>query len=98
MAWDTSDRSSRLPRNWATIRTHILDRDGWLCQLRYEGCTRVASEVDHIIAGDNHHPTNLQAACTRCHARKSATEGAQARAHRHAARYRPPEPHPGLLD
>jgi len=98
MAWDTSDRRSRLPSNWATIRTRILDRDGWLCQLRYEGCTRVASEVDHIIAGDNHHPTNLQAACARCHSRKSAAEGKAARDAIRNARYRPPERHPGLVD
>lgn len=97
MAWANSDRRARLPRDWDRIRASILERDRWLCQLHYEGCTRIAQEVDHIQAGDNHHPTNLQAACTRCHATKSTREGAAARARIAASRYRPPDPHPGLL-
>lgn len=53
----------------------VLRRDGGTCQL----CGAPATEVDHINAGDNHHPNNLQAICTTCHRRKSSSEGGSAR-------------------
>jgi hypothetical protein len=37
-----------------------------------------ATDVDHIVAGDDHEPSNLQALCRFHHARKSAREGASA--------------------
>ena len=27
------------------VRVHVLDRDGWRCQLGYDGCTFRAEEV-----------------------------------------------------
>lgn len=75
----------------------MLARDGQRCRL----CGAPATEVDHVVAGDDHSLANLRALCRRCHARKSATEGAraaaQARAVRRARYERAPEPHPGLV-
>ena len=92
--WQGSTRRRRLPDDWPEIRARILDRDRHRCRLRYHGCTRHATEVDHIIRGDDHRDTNLQAACTWCHRIKSGREGAAARPRAN----RPPEPHPGLID
>lgn len=97
MAWNTSDRLSRLPPNWSTtIQPSILRRDKYQCKLKYVGCLGTATEVDHIERGDNHDPKNLQAACERCHATKSGREGNQAKARLKKLGKRPPERHPGL--
>jgi 5-methylcytosine-specific restriction protein A len=97
MAWSTSDRSSRLPSNWESeIQPYILRRDNYRCKIKDHGCMVRACEVDHKVRGDNHAYENLQAACERCHARKSAKEGNEAKARLKALRHRPPERHPGL--
>lgn len=97
MAWSTSDRSSRLPSNWESeIQPKILARDDHKCQLAWPGCQGEATEVDHILRGDDHRAKNLQAVCERCHAKKSAREGNQAKAKYKALRSRPQERHPGL--
>lgn len=61
---------------WRRLRKAILERDGYLCQLRLPGCTVTATTVDHIIprarGGAPLDPTNLQAACRRCNAGKGA--------------------------
>lgn len=94
--WEGSDRSARLPSNWYTeIRPAILERDGYRCGIQWDdGCEVVANEVDHIKAGDDHRLSNLQAACSWCHARKSSAEGDQVR-RRWSTRHTP-ERHPGL--
>lgn len=52
----------------------------------------IANQADHIDRGDNHDLTNLQAACTNCHAAKTAAEGNAAKPQRR----RPTrEQHPG---
>ncbi|WP_439422948.1 HNH endonuclease [Saccharothrix sp. HUAS TT10] len=51
--------------------------------------------MDHRVPGLDHSDENLQAACARCHATKSAREGNEAKARLHAMRKRPPESHPG---
>ena len=38
-----------LPKNWASIRKKVLERDNYTCQLNYGRCTQKATEVDHII-------------------------------------------------
>lgn len=99
MAWSTSDRRSRLPSNWSTLRVRVLRRDGYACQARDSmgrQCGAPANQVDHITPGDNHELTNLQALCQWHHARKSSREGAAARGPR-AKQRREPEPHPGFL-
>jgi 5-methylcytosine-specific restriction endonuclease McrA len=95
--FETSDRRSRLPKNWATIRRRILHRDKY-CR----GChVNLATEVDHILPGDDHSDINLQGLCRYCHSRKSAREGGLATGVKRraivAARRRPEEPHPSGL-
>lgn len=91
-----STRGSRLPADWRrTVVPRILDRDGHTCQIRLPGCAGTATEVDHVIRGDDHSDDNLRAACPPCHRSKSGKEGAAVR-HRYRMR-RDPEPHPGIL-
>lgn len=105
MAWEGSNRKARLPSDWTSIRRRILRRDKRQCQARLpfsrELCLAVATEVDHIQAGDDHRDDNLRAICSECHARKSSNEGVQARTRRrgeiHARFRRPAEQHPGAL-
>lgn len=94
--WSGSTRRHRLPPNWPAIRAATLNRDHHTCQLRYPGCTTRATHADHITPGDNHHPSNLQAACPHCHNTKSAREGNRAATAARQPRTRQPEPHPGL--
>lgn len=69
-AWSTSDRRSRLPKDWERIRRIVLRRDGGRCQ----SCGALANQVDHVTAGDDHSPSNLQALCEPCHQRKTNAE------------------------
>lgn len=76
----------------------MLKRDRGVCQIRGPRCIVRAVEVDHVLAGDNHDMTNLRAVCTRCHASKSAQEGAAAR--KAQGKYndrRQREQHPGFI-
>jgi 5-methylcytosine-specific restriction enzyme A len=96
--WSGSDRRVRLPKAWHAQRARVLRDHGRICHL----CGGPgATEVDHVTAGDDHGEANLRPAHKACHARKSSSEGGtaagQARKARAAARYRPAEPHPGLL-
>lgn len=103
MSWENSNRKSRLPSNWKMLRLHVLKRDDYKCQETDHGkrCTDVATEVDHIVAGDNHRPENLRALCRRHHSKKSALEGAvaakAARERKHNKLRRKEETHPSLL-
>lgn len=72
--WAGSNRRQRLPSNWSTLRAHVLERDAHQCR-----CGAPATDVDHVLAGDNHDPTNLEAICARCHRAKSSAEGNAAR-------------------
>ena len=94
MSWGTSDRASRLPPNWfSQIRPTVLKRDP-RCKLQYQGCTQIATQVDHKQRGDDHALHNLQGVCAKCHATKSAREGRQAQLTRAQRRIRPQEGHP----
>ncbi|MEU4579961.1 HNH endonuclease [Nonomuraea sp. NPDC023979] len=68
--WATSDRRSRLPSNWSSLRLAILRRDKRTCYV----CGGEASEVDHVQRGDDHSPANLRAICAECHQRKTLAE------------------------
>lgn len=95
MPWSSSDRRSRLPPDWPRRRARILRRDGYRCQLRYDGCRGIATEVDHIDQDDNHADDKLQAVCAPCHAVKTQREAADARAAIRDRGRRAPEAHPG---
>lgn len=97
MPWSSSDRAGRLPAGWDRLRRFILRRDRYTCQVRMAGCHTLANQVDHILAGDDHSPENLQAICTHCHGRKSAAEGNAAKAAIRSRRLRPTERHPGRM-
>ncbi len=64
-------------------------------------CRDKATEVDHVVAGDDHSLANLRGICSWHHQRKSSREGAAASAARQAAitakLTRKPETHPGTL-
>ena len=95
--WAGSNRAARLPKDWPAIRRAVLRRDHGRCTWLDHGqpCGRPATDIDHIIPGDDHRLANLRSLCRTHHQAKSSAEG-------HAARYRnprrrPAEPHPGLL-
>lgn len=90
--WNTK-RAERLPSNWHSVRSRVLSRDGYVCQICHRS---VATEVDHIVHGDNHDLSNLQGVCSACHRRKTQAEAAEAQRRRLARRYRPVERHPGV--
>jgi 5-methylcytosine-specific restriction endonuclease McrA len=52
---------------WRKVRKVVLVRDGYLCQLRLDGCTTAATNVHHTLGkrmGDD--PAVLVAACANC--------------------------------
>lgn len=65
----TGDRFYSSPA-WRQARLLVLARDGDVCQIRGDGCTLVATQVDHIVplglGGDALDPDNLRAACPTC--------------------------------
>lgn len=73
-AWLGSTRTFRLPSDWAIRRMRALRRDKFLCQVKGDGCTMLATEVDHIINGDDHSLDNLQGICATCHRNKTQQE------------------------
>lgn len=75
--WDTSDRKSRLPGNWESLRQKVLKRDQFLCQAFTSSgpCLKPASDVDHKQRGDDHSLGNLQSLCSEHHDAKTSREG-----------------------
>ena len=58
---------------WKRVRLTVLQRDDYRCQIAGPGCTRTATEVDHIppaaLDPTGHtwfDPDNLRAACQPC--------------------------------
>jgi 5-methylcytosine-specific restriction protein A len=100
--WSGSDRRSRLPDNWSVLRKRILRRDGYRCTHRDPvtrvRCAEFATDVDHIIAGDDHRESNLRSLCGPHHQAKSSSEGGAAMAAKRREidkRFRRTEKHPG---
>ena len=60
---------------WRKIRPGILERDGGLCQVQLEGCTKIATQVDHIhplaYGGAPYDPDNLRASCASCNSTRA---------------------------
>lgn len=101
MPWSTSDRKSRLPSDWRTRRKVVLDRCGGRCEyMRSSGkrCSNKATDVDHIVAGDDHSLENLQGLCSWHHRQKTQREAQAARSEIRATLKRPAEEPPGAID
>jgi 5-methylcytosine-specific restriction enzyme A len=65
------------------VREQVLARDGRRCQLRLAGCLGTADQLDHIVPKSQGGKTtvgNGVAACSRCHQKRSASQGGQASA------------------
>ena len=93
--WKGSTRRARLPIEWDRIRRKVLKSADGLCQIRTQGCEGLATAVDHVVAGDDHRLSNLQATCSNCHTKKTNFENKQRLTKKMAARKRPTEGHPG---
>jgi 5-methylcytosine-specific restriction endonuclease McrA len=65
-------------RAWRAVRALVLERDRHTCAVQREGCTTVATTVDHIVSvsegGDFYDPTNLRAACPHCNSSRGWRE------------------------
>jgi 5-methylcytosine-specific restriction protein A len=86
--WSNSARTASSSRTgttkWKTLRLKILARDGYQCQIRYDGCIGQATIADHVLAlllVGTDDPTNLQAACRPCSDKKASDEGHIAQGH-----------------
>jgi 5-methylcytosine-specific restriction protein A len=102
--WAGSDRRSRLPADWPSIRADVFARDGHRCTVLMTNDQRCpvtdGLECDHINRGDDHRMINLRTICAGHHQQKSSEEGRAAWAEKRArvsAKYRRSEPHPGSL-
>ena len=94
MSWNNSNRRDRLPPWWNTFTTQYLLKHP-KCAIKYTGCLGDATDVDHIIPGDDHSEGNLQPACSYCHDRKSSKEGNAVQSKMRSQRSRPRRRHPG---
>lgn len=103
-AWAGSNRRARLPKNWPTIRKHVLERDDFSCQFITDSgikCLNRANQVDHIVPNDDDSYTNLRALCEWHHNKVSGRQGAAAfmkQRRETRQRFNAPrhEAHPGL--
>lgn len=68
--WPVTPRSPYAHGSWPKIRLAVLERDGWICQIKGKRCLVRATEADHIVpvvnGGSWFDPTNLRAACKPC--------------------------------
>jgi len=76
--WSGSNRRAELPKDWGRRRRRVLRRDGYRCRR----CGKPATDVDHVVPGDDHSDGNLQALCSDCHDAKTLEEAAAARRRR----------------
>lgn len=100
MAWESSDRRSRLPSNWNELVKQVWARDKGRCTWRLPSgkrCPRKGSDVDHRVNNDDHSLSNLQLLCRTHHDKKTQREAWAGRAKRKQATRRPEERHPGAM-
>ena len=99
VAWQSSDRSSRLPDDWQLRRAFVAQRAGGQCEgVMGDGtrCVEPGRECDHIERGDDHDVSNLQWLSWH-HKRKTQQESRADLAALRAARAPRRPPHPGLI-
>lgn len=98
-AWHGSTRKARLPADWERLRAVVLRRCGNRCEWVENGirCHNAATDVDHIIPGDDHRPEALQGLCNPHHLIKTARETNAKRAEIRKLRKLPAEPQPGII-
>jgi 5-methylcytosine-specific restriction endonuclease McrA len=100
MAWEGSDRRSRLPANWGELVKKVWERDKGQCTWRLpktgKRCPRPGRDVDHRTPGDDHRLTNLRLLCGHHHDKKTAMEGVFGRK-KPRTKKREPERHPSRL-
>jgi hypothetical protein len=97
VAWETSDRRSRLPANWQELVAKVKDRDQRRCTWRLPSgkrCPRAGTDVDHRKPGDDHALSNLQLLCRHHHDKKTQREAWAGKGKRRVPK-RPEERHPG---
>ena len=62
---------------WRRTRRMVMDRDGWACQLRLDGCTGRAEHAHHThgrnVTGDD--PRFIVAACPSCNLKTGQPQG-----------------------
>lgn len=100
MAWETSDRRSRLPSDWWRRVMAVKERDGGRCTWKLPSgkrCPRPGTDVDHKRNDDNHDLSNLQLLCRHHHDKKTGREAVFGRRPKKTGPRRKPERHPGLL-
>ena len=60
---------------WRKVRPVVLERDGHRCTIGMEGCTGVATCVDHIVplafGGAPYLLDNLRASCVNCNSSRA---------------------------
>lgn len=96
--WETSDRRSRLPADWATRVKQVKERDGGRCTWKLPSgarCPRAGRDVDHRVNDDNHGLWNLTLLCRHHHDLKTQAEARRGKAKRKPPP-RAPEAHPGI--
>ena len=91
MAWESSNRRARLPRDWAKRRELVKQRANGKCEAKQHEpeCDGYGTDCDHIRQGDDHSLANLQWLSGPCHKAKTIAD--------RPTRRRPPEQHPGRL-
>lgn len=61
---------------WRHVRTYVLERDRYVCQVRGKRCKEFATEADHIVpladGGAMFDPRNLRASCKPCNSGRAA--------------------------
>jgi len=99
MAWSTSDRRHRLPKDWPTVKTQVKARAHGRCEATHHHphCDGHGTEVDHINPGDNHDLANLQLLSQLCHQVKTDSETAARNKLNAKLRRKPTEEHPGRI-
>lgn len=71
LGWGQAGSTSR----WRRLRAVVLLRDEGRCRMGLEGCTGVATTVDHVVPkvlGGQDVLSNLRAACSSCNTKAGA--------------------------